>query len=89
MNVRYQFYGGLFDQDKVTERLQDLTIKSENPDFWSDQKNAKAVLSEKSLLEKRLSSYGSICEQFEDANTLLNMAEEEKTPKHGTRVKNY
>ncbi len=73
-----RYCGGLFDKDNVKNRLEDLNLRCESPDFWSDPAAAQKISKDKVALEKRLSTFDQVQGLFDDALTLLTMGEEER-----------
>jgi peptide chain release factor 2 len=69
--------GGIFDVDELNRRIRELEEMSAFPDFWSDQKKSTALMREKASLERRLNGYTDLCESLEEAETLLELGEEE------------
>ena len=70
-------FGGGFDVDALTTRVEELDELSGAPGFWSDQGAAKVVLREKSGIERQLRDFASLDSALEDAETLLDLGEEE------------
>lgn len=70
-------FGGIFDITGLKNQLVELEEIVSFPEFWSDQKRSTRVLREKATLERSLQSFVSIEENLEEAETLLEMAEEE------------
>ncbi len=70
-------YGGIFDIDKKTKRLEELESAMQNPDVWNNHSEMQKINQEKALLEKSVEQYKSITMQIEDALVLLEMAESE------------
>jgi len=72
------FSGGVFDPAHLTEQLDILTGKTDDPNLWHDAASARRLLAEKVALERRLSSWRAIERRHEEAVLLLSMAEEER-----------
>ena len=70
-------FGGIFDVDALNERITELEEMSAFPDFWSDQKRSTALMREKASHERRVASYTDLREVLEEAETLLEMGQEE------------
>ena len=47
------------------------------PDFWSDQKRSTALMREKASMERKINGYTELREIFEEAETLIEMGQEE------------
>ncbi len=58
--------------------MEDVLKQAEDPNLWSDQTKAKAVMREKSRLESALEGFEEISTKFEDAQVMLELASEEK-----------
>ena len=71
-------FGGIFDIDKISERINDLEQMSAMPEFWQDKKRSTKLLKEKSALERRQNSFQQLIDNLEEAETLLELAEEEQ-----------
>ena len=54
-----------------------MEFLSADPDFWSDQKRSTKLLREKSSLERDRNSFLELVDGLEEADTLLELAEEE------------
>jgi peptide chain release factor 2 len=70
-------FGGIFDLVKLNERIKELEFLSADPDFWNNQKRSTKLLKEKSELERNRQGFLELEEGLEEANTLLELAEEE------------
>lgn len=57
------------DLEEKQGRLEEVVLEMENPDIWSNPKEAQALAQEKSKLE-------SICQTFDEANSVLEDAKE-------------
>lgn len=64
------------DDKKV--KLKELAIKTENPDFWSDNIAAQKVMKEISLFEKEINSVTELNSKIEENINVINYAREEK-----------
>lgn len=51
------------------------------PSFWDDQKTAKAVMGERSVIQKKIDGYGALEKQLDDFNALLEFAAEDEDMK--------
>ncbi|MEE2830142.1 MAG: peptide chain release factor 2, partial [Myxococcota bacterium] len=70
-------FGGIFDVESKQTALELLNEQANNPDIWNDPEAARKLLREKSRLEKALSTWSSLCSRLEDAQTAIELAEEE------------
>ncbi len=68
----------LFDLPLKTRRIQEIGDLSAQPEFWTDNRKARALSSEKSRLEAELAEFQELDRGFNDAQTLFELAQEEK-----------
>ncbi len=61
----------------MKRRLKEIEEKMSSSDFWSNQKKAQAISQERNRIEQELSQIFEIERKLEDAEVLLEMAEEE------------
>lgn len=61
----------------MERRLSEIEGEMSSPDFWNDQKRAQSLSVERNRIESELEEFRKIEESLEDAETLLEMAEEE------------
>jgi peptide chain release factor 2 len=59
------------------KKLDDVLKKIEDPAFWNDQNRAREVMREKNQLERALTSFTEVTQRFDDATTLIELAEAE------------
>lgn len=71
-----QSFGGIFDLDVKEKRLQELHLKSENPDAWNNPSEMQKLNKEKSSLEKTIGEWSDLKRRIEDGVVLLEMAVE-------------
>jgi peptide chain release factor 2 len=69
--------GGIFDVPGLTGRLNELNNQTHDPEFWTDQSRSHKVLKEKASIERVLRGLDNIEESISDAETLIEMGEEE------------
>ena len=69
--------GGIFDFENQLDRLNQIRQDLEDPDIWSDQKKAESLGRERASLEAILLPLDDISRGLEDANGLLELAQEE------------
>ncbi len=69
--------GGIFDVPALKSRITELDDQTGTTEFWNDQAKARVVLSEKSALERRVRDYESLAAALDDADTLVELGEEE------------
>ncbi|MAR56620.1 MAG: peptide chain release factor 2 [Rickettsiales bacterium] len=66
------------DWDAAVAELARLNEEAENPDLWNDQQAAQALLKERTRLDNMIGGYNALDEQYQDALTLIELAEEEE-----------
>lgn len=70
-------FGGIFDIDNKSKKLEELDTQSQNPSIWNDHKAMQKLNQEKALLEKSVNDYNSVVQEADDASVMLEMAIEE------------
>jgi peptide chain release factor 2 len=68
--------GGAFDLGGLGERQQALEEEAARPDLWEDREQAERVLREKHAVERELAAFGDLRGAVEEAEVLLDLAEE-------------
>ena len=68
--------GLLFDLDKLKSEVAELSKKSEAEDFWNDQKNALAVISELNFKRDLVEKYESLASNLTDLQELIDIADD-------------
>jgi peptide chain release factor 2 len=68
--------GGRFDVERKRSRVDEISRLAEAPTFWSDNARAQALLKEKAQLELVTGAYERVRRALEDAQALLELAEE-------------
>lgn len=71
-------YGGSFDIDSKIEDLTSLQKESEKDDFWNDSDTAQKQMQKISELKEWINCYQETHSLIEEAEVLINLAEEEK-----------
>jgi len=72
-----KIYGGIFDFDLKSEKLEQVNAELEDPKVWDDPKRAQDLGKEKKSLENIVESLTKIRSELRDAADLLQMAREE------------
>lgn len=72
-----KIYGGIFDFDLKSEKLEQVNGELEDPKVWDDPKRAQDLGKEKKSLENIVDSLTNIRGGLRDATDLLEMAREE------------
>ena len=67
-----------FDLPGKEKRVEELERKMEEPDFWEDTEGSQKVMKELKMLKDTIQTAEELNRQFEDTDTLLEMAEEEE-----------
>ncbi len=70
--------GGIFENNKIEERLKDLEKVLLGENFWKDKAKVKRTVKEKKIFEDILSSYNSTFTEFNNLKDLKDLALEEK-----------
>ena len=73
-----QNYGGIFDFDVKSEKLDQVNAELEDPDVWNDPKRAQDLGKEKKSLENIVHTLIKIDSDLNDTRDLFAMAREEK-----------
>ena len=68
-------YGGVFDWDTATKRLDELTNLSERPDFWDDPQEAQKLMRERQKLADGIELVQALDKDIADAPELMELAE--------------
>lgn len=64
--------------EKMLADRKALDEEAAAPDFWNDVDNTKRVLKEQKLLGEKIGAYDALVRMYEDAQTMLELAEEEE-----------
>ncbi len=56
--------------------MEALEKKTENPEFWNDQKSAQIVLKEQKLIKIKVDHFNELAEALDDIMVMLELAEE-------------
>ena len=68
-------YGGVFDWDTATKRLDELTALSERPDFWNDPAQAQKLMRERQKLADAVAMVQGLEKEIADAPEFMELAE--------------
>jgi len=69
-------WGIHFDLPRLVKELEALEKKTENPEFWNDQKSAQIVLKEQKLIKLKVDHYNELAEALDDIMVMLELAED-------------
>ncbi|MBN2782660.1 MAG: peptide chain release factor 2 [Campylobacterales bacterium] len=78
LTIKINNITGVVEPKKIEERLAEIAEIENNPDFWSDAKEAAAVQKEKNTIQRKLDKYNSAKSALEDAKELYEMGMEEE-----------
>ena len=70
--------GGFFDVAAGRAELKRIEVSAFSPDFWNDPEAAQALLQKRSILEKKIRRQEQFEGDIEDAEVLLEFAEEDE-----------
>jgi len=66
--------GGIFEQNKIREKISDFEKKISQEDFWKNQLVAQKILKEKSFLENIIKSFNFTISELENLEQLIDLA---------------
>ena len=69
--------GGIFDKNKIKEKIAEFNKKVLEKDFWKNQIFAQKLLKEKKFFENILEDFNSTKNELENLEELLNLANKE------------
>ncbi len=67
-------YGGVFDWDNATKRLDELNALAERPDFWDDPVEARGLLRERQKLSDGIATVETLEAEATDAAELAELS---------------
>ena len=67
-----------FDIASKERRLSEIEYESTQPDFWADNRKAKALLKEKARLEFELGQFKKYSAEYDDIQAMFDLAQEAK-----------
>jgi peptide chain release factor 2 len=70
-------YGVIFDASQHRERLKLLEARVSQPDFWSNQEAAQAVLRDRKRADDQIGADEKLASYLSDIDTYINLAQEE------------
>ncbi len=68
-------YGGVFDWDRATKRLDELNALTERPDFWDDPATAQKLMKERQRLADGIETVESLERDLADNLELVDLAD--------------
>jgi len=69
--------GGIFDKNKIKEKIQTFNKKITENNFWNDKLSAQKILKEKKFFDTILDDFNSTVNEFENLEELLELASKE------------
>jgi len=75
MSEALKALGESLDLPQIKERIDILNIKTEAPEFWSDQISAQKVLKELKILRTKNTNYEKLADDLEDLQLMLELAD--------------
>ena len=69
--------GGIFDKNKIKEKIQTFDNKIAEENFWKDKSLAQKILKEKSFLDNIFSDFNSIVNELDNLEQLFELASKE------------
>ena len=74
---KIDYLKGALGYDQMLQEKKRLDEQAAQPDFWNDVENTKKVLKEQKAVNEKIASYDILVRMYEDAQTMLELAEEE------------
>ena len=68
---------GVFEPEKLSQRLVELNQKSEDPTLWNNNQEAQKILKEKSLIEGKLEQVAELKNGLKDTREYFDLAKSE------------
>jgi len=68
--------GGIFEPNRLKERIDELNNKMSEPDFWTDQENAEKAGREKTTLQQQLTWFTDRENDLEELSILIELLDE-------------
>ena len=69
--------GGIFDKNKIKEKIQTFDNKITEENFWKDKSLAQKILKEKSFFDNIFSDFNSIVNELDNLEQLFELASKE------------
>ena len=69
--------GGIFDKNRIKEKIQTFDKKTTLENFWKDKLSAQKILKEKKFLENIIGDFNSTVNEMEDFEQLFELASRE------------
>ena len=69
--------GGIFEKNKIKEKIQTFNKKIVQVNFWKEKLSAQKILKEKKFLERIFDDFNSTVNELENLEQLLELAAKE------------
>ena len=69
--------GGIFEKNKIKEKIQTFNKKIVQENFWKEKLSAQKILKEKKFLENIFGDFSSAVKELENLEQLLELAAKE------------
>ena len=66
--------GGIFDKNKITDKIHNFDEKISQENFWKNKLSAQKILKEKKFFENILENFNSTVNELENLEQLLELA---------------
>jgi Protein chain release factor A len=66
--------GGIFEENKIKEKIQTFNRKITDKDFWKNKDSAQKILKEKNFFDNIFQNYNSAINELENVEQLLALA---------------
>ncbi|MEL7661859.1 peptide chain release factor 2 [Acetobacterium wieringae] len=76
MATKLKEMGNSLDLPRLVNEMEALEKKTEDPEFWNDQKSAQIVLKELKIIKIKVDHYNALAEALDDIQVMLELAEE-------------
>ncbi|NPB03879.1 MAG: peptide chain release factor 2 [Thermotogae bacterium] len=73
----YEKIGGIFNEEAIERRIEEIEREAAREDFWSDRRRAEELMKELSLLKDRLSKLRDIGDRIAYLKEIHELADEE------------
>jgi len=67
-------FGGIFEKNKIKEKIQKFENKISEQNFWKDKLSAQKILKEKNFFDNILNDFNSAIKDLENIEQLLELA---------------
>ena len=69
--------GGIFEKNKIEDKIKQSDKKIANQDFWKDKRTAQKILKEKNFFDNIISNFNSTINELENLEQLIELATKE------------